>query len=133
MGFLDKIRGLFAAGPNRNLPVININKRFELIGRTGQGSMSKVWRARDRELGRVVCLKVLDRIKTQKFEARFPGLVKPSEGAVCVSLKHRNVVNTFEHGYTNKKEQFNYSGSLIGMMLLSLDTKECLLTKDIKQ
>ena len=26
------------------LPPVNIAKRFELVGRTGQGSMSKVWR-----------------------------------------------------------------------------------------
>ena len=39
-------------------------KRFDLLGRTGQGSMSKVWRARDKQLGRTVCLKVLDKEKT---------------------------------------------------------------------
>ena len=103
MGFLDWLSGGKGKG---KVPPVDINKRFELLGRTGQGSMSKVWRARDRMLGRTVCLKLLDRIKTAKFDARFPGLVKPSEGAVCLVLRHRNVVQTFEHGVTTDKEQY---------------------------
>jgi len=68
--------------------------------------MSKVFRAHDRKLGRVVCLKVLDKEKTAKFEARFPGLHRPMEGAVCASLHHRNVVQTFEYGLTKQGEQY---------------------------
>src|SRR5262249_10258301 len=58
---------IFGKGPRSKLPRIDVSKRFDLLGRTGQGSMSKVWRARDRRIGRVVCLKVLDKIKTAKF------------------------------------------------------------------
>jgi serine/threonine protein kinase len=104
MGFFDKLKGMF--GSSSGLPVINVNKRFELIGRTGQGSMSKVWRARDRESGRTVCLKVLDREKTAAFEKRFAGLKKPSEGEISMLLKHRNIVQTFEHGLTTDKEPY---------------------------
>jgi len=68
--------------------------------------MSKVYRAHDRKLGRVVCLKILDKEKTAKFEARFPGLHRPMEGAVCASLRHRNVVQTFEYGLTKQSEQY---------------------------
>src|SRR2546423_7491596 len=68
--------------------------------------MSKVWRARDRQSGRVVCLKVLDREKTLKFEARFPGLKKPSEGEICMLLKHQNIVQTYEYGITTEKEPY---------------------------
>ncbi|MBI2805174.1 MAG: serine/threonine protein kinase [Planctomycetes bacterium] len=106
MGFFDKIKQLFAANPDSGRSIIDVNKRFELIGRTGQGSMSKVWRARDRESGRTVCLKVLDREKTQKFEARFFGLKKPSEGEICLLLRHDNIVQTFEHGLTTEKEPY---------------------------
>jgi eukaryotic-like serine/threonine-protein kinase len=103
MSFFD----WFSSGKGKGKqPLVDVNKRFELLGRTGQGSMSKVWRARDRKLGRVVCLKLLDKIKTAKFDARFPGLVKPSEGIICMTLKHRNVVQTFEHGMTTDKEQY---------------------------
>src|SRR5207237_6333095 len=83
-----------------SLPKIDVNKRFELLGRTGQGSMSKVWRARDRSLGRIVCVKLLDKEKTAKFEARFIGLHRPMEGAICTALRHKNVVQTFEYGLT---------------------------------
>jgi serine/threonine protein kinase len=98
---------MFGGGKNRsNLPIIDVSKRFELLGRTGQGSMSKVWRARDNKLGRVVCLKLLDKEKTAKFDMRFVGLKRPSEGAVLMSLRHKNIVSTFEHGLTTKGEPY---------------------------
>lgn len=103
MGFFAN---LFRRRPRSNLPRIDVNKRFDLLGRTGQGSMSKVWRARDRKIGRVVCLKVLDKAKTAKFEARFPGMKRPMEGEVCQSLRHPNVVQTFEYGLTTAGEQY---------------------------
>lgn len=90
----------------QKMPKVNLKKRFDLLGRTGQGSMSKVYRARDNKLGRVVCLKVLDKAKTLKFEARFPGLNRPPEGAICVALRHRNVVQTFEYGVSLEGEPF---------------------------
>jgi len=85
---------------------VNIEKRFTLLNRTGQGSMSKVWRAQDRSLGRIICLKILDKEKTAKFEARFLGLNKPKEGAICIGLKHKNIVQTLEYGLTTNGEMF---------------------------
>ena len=86
---------------------VDIARRFDLIGRTGQGSMSKVWRARDTASGREVALKVLDKTKTFRFEARFnPEWNKPSEGEIAVLLKHPNLVNTLEHGITTDDEPF---------------------------
>jgi serine/threonine protein kinase len=103
--------------PNTKLPIVDVSKRFELLGRTGQGSMSKVWRARDRNIGRVVCLKILDKEKTAKFDARFPGLKRPSEGAVMMTLRHPNVVKTFEHGFTTKGEPYVIMELIDGMGL----------------
>jgi serine/threonine protein kinase len=117
VGFLAKLKALFAGSGRGKLKRINVNKRFELLGRTGQGSMSKVWRARDRETGRTVCLKVLDKAKTAKFEARFPGLKRPMEGAICVALKHRNIVNTYEYGLTSDGEQYLVMELVDGMGL----------------
>jgi eukaryotic-like serine/threonine-protein kinase len=104
VSILDNLKKLFSGSKNK-LPRIDVNKRFELLGRTGQGSMSKVWRARDRTLSRTVCLKVLDKEKTRKFDARFSGLVKPLEGAIATQLRHKNIVNTFEFGVNNEGEQ----------------------------
>jgi serine/threonine protein kinase len=108
---------LFKRKPKSHLPRIDVNKRFDLLGRTGQGSMSKVWRARDRSLGRVVCVKILDKEKTAKFEARFPGLNRPMEGAVLTALRHKNVVQTFEYGLTMTGEQYLVMELIDGMGL----------------
>jgi serine/threonine protein kinase len=105
VGLLATLKGLFGSKKS-SLPRIDVRKRFELLNRTGQGSMSKVWRARDKKLGRIVCLKLLDKEKTAKFEARFPGINKPREGAICVSLRHKNVVQTFEYGITTEGEYY---------------------------
>jgi serine/threonine protein kinase len=93
-------------GGKKGVKVSDISKRFELSGRTGQGSMSKVYRAYDRNIGRNVCLKVLDKLKTQNFEARFKGLKKPSEGEICMALRHDNIVRTYEHGISTKGDPF---------------------------
>lgn len=105
MGFFSN---LFGGKGSKGLKIANISKRFELQGRTGQGSMSRVFKAYDKDLGRNVCLKLLDKIKTKKFEERFKvmGLKKPSEGQVCVSLNHINCVKTYEHGVTTEGEPY---------------------------
>jgi serine/threonine protein kinase len=93
-------------GGKKGLKVSDISKRFELSGRTGQGSMSKVYRTYDRNIGRNVCLKVLDKLKTINFEARFKGLKKPSEGEICLALRHDNIVRTYEFGISTKGDPF---------------------------
>lgn len=101
---LDKILGLFGGGSGR----IDLKKRFEIPGaKSGQGTMSAVYRAKDREHGnKVVCLKILDKEKTAAFEKRFVGLKKPSEGEICVQLKHVHIVKTLEHGISTNDETF---------------------------
>jgi serine/threonine protein kinase len=116
-GVSSFFKNLFSSKPKTKLPRVDINKRFELLGRVGQGSMSKVFRARDGKIGRVVCLKILDKAKTAKFEARFPGLHRPMEGAICASLRHPNVVQTFEYGLTKQGEQFLVMELIDGMGL----------------
>ncbi len=107
MGFFGR---LFGGGVKRpkGVKVVDPAKRWDLRGRTGQGSMSKVFQAYDRDLGRTVCLKLLDKDKTKKFEERFSalGLKKPTEGEVCVALSHPNCVRTYEHGVTTKGEPY---------------------------
>jgi serine/threonine protein kinase len=88
------------------IPKTKIAERFALEMRIGQGSMSKVWRARDGKLGRMVCLKILDKVKTKRFDARFGGLVRPHEGMIGAALKHKNCVQTYEWGLTQDGEIF---------------------------
>src|SRR5262249_45939119 len=104
---LSRLKALFtSSGKPAGPPPTDIKKRFELMGKTGQGSMSKVFRARDRKLGRLVCLKILDKAKTARFESRFIGLHRPTEGAICLGLHHRNVVQTYDHGISTDNEPF---------------------------
>ena len=84
----------------------DIERRFNLIGRVGQGSMSKVWKATDLKTGRTVALKVLDKEKTERFEARFRGLNKPHEGEIATSLHHSSIAETTEFGWTTEDEMF---------------------------
>ena len=98
------LKGIF--GNRSKVPKVDLTRRFDLIARVGQGSMSKVWRARDTMTGKIVALKVLDKAKTDRFEARFAGLNKPSEGEIAVQLRHPHIVRTYEHGITRDDEQF---------------------------
>ncbi|RMG39108.1 MAG: serine/threonine protein kinase [Planctomycetota bacterium] len=98
------IRRLWA--PKQKIELTDITRRFELISRVGQGSMSRVWRARDTKTGQLVALKVLDKLKTEQLEARFAGLARPTEGEIAVQLKHPNIVETYEYGWTKELEQF---------------------------
>lgn len=84
----------------------DIEKRFNLIGRVGQGSMSKVWRAEEKMSGKSIAVKLLDKEKTKQFEQRFKGLNKPSEADVAVSLNHPYIVKTLEVGLTPEHETF---------------------------
>ncbi len=106
MGIFGKLFG--GTGRKKGVKVVDAAKRWDLRGRTGQGSMSKVFQAYDRDIGRTVCLKLLDKVKTQKFEERFKalGLKKPSEGEVCTGLNHVNCVRTYEHGVTTQGEPY---------------------------
>lgn len=130
MDILKALKSLFSRGSRSHLPVINVERRFELLGRTGQGSMSKVWRARDKETGRTVCLKVLDKVKTAKFEARFVGLNRPSEGTILGALRHPNIVKSFEHGLTTAQEQYVVMELIEGSGLNFLvETRSPVITK----
>jgi serine/threonine protein kinase len=101
----DKLKQMFAgggSGPAR----VDVKSRFKILGKSGMGSMSKVFRAKDNKLNREVCLKILDKEKTAAFEARFAGLKRPSEGAISMELRHPNIVETLEHGLTTAGEQY---------------------------
>lgn len=101
MQFLKK---LFQRKPK--IAKVDIARRFDLIGRVGQGSMSKVFRATDSLSGRIVALKILDKAKTARLDRRFVGMSKPTEGEVAITLQHPNIVKTMEYGITTQDEQY---------------------------
>jgi serine/threonine protein kinase len=118
MNFLEQLKKLFQSKPKVNK--VDIPKRFDLIGRIGQGSMSKVWRARDTKSGKTVALKVLDLVKTRELEARFTGRNKPTEGEIAMQLRHPNLARTLEHGVTTEGEQFLVMEYIEGVSLTYL-------------
>ncbi|MEO1997374.1 MAG: serine/threonine-protein kinase [Planctomycetaceae bacterium] len=100
-----------------HVELIDLTRRFDLIARIGQGSMSKVWRSTDTFTGQTVAVKVLDLEKTERFESRFTGLDKPSEGEIAVQLEHPNIVETMEFGWTRDHEQFLVMEFIDGLSL----------------
>ncbi len=101
---MEFLKSLFKRKPT--VEKVDLRRRYDLIGRVGQGSMSKVWRAKDALTGRMVALKVLDKEKTKRLEQRFVGMDKPTEGELAIQLKHPHIVLTIEHGITIEDEQY---------------------------
>jgi serine/threonine protein kinase len=118
MSFFSSIREFFdrSLGTKR-LARVDVKERFELSGMVEQGSMSKVYWARDRQLGRMVCLKLLDKDLTAKFEARFKGWQRPTEGAICLALKHPNIVETYEYGLSTSGQHYIVMEMIEGIRL----------------
>ncbi len=117
---LKFLKSLFTRKPKINK--VDIESRFQLISRVGQGSMSKVWRAVDRRLEKTVALKVLDFEKTKRLDSRFTHMKskKPTEGEIAIKLKHPHIVETYEYGITTKDEQFLVMEFIEGMSLAYL-------------
>ena len=90
----------------KGLKRVDLSKRFHLIGQIGQGSMSTVWKAEDHMTHRRVAVKILDPEKTRRYESRFEGLKKPSEGEIALTLNHQNIVHTHETGLTTNDEVY---------------------------
>ncbi len=101
-----------AAAPKAAVPAVakqkrvNLDKRFTIIAETGQGSMSKVYRALDNSNGRVVCLKIQDRAKTSAAIGRAAMIGRLTEGDIGLKINHPNVVKTYDFGLAPKGEHF---------------------------
>jgi len=86
---------------------VNLERRFTLISLTGQGSMSRVHKALDNEMGRTVCLKVQIREKNEAAAARASREgQRPDEGEIASQITHPHVVRTFDYGESTKGEHF---------------------------
>ncbi len=85
---------------------LNLTKRFTIVAETGQGSMSKVYRAVDNESGRTVCLKVQDMTKSAAAASRASGPGRLSEGEIAKQFAHPHIVRTFDWGMSSKGEYF---------------------------
>ncbi len=108
---LGKLKEMFGPGSSTGAGVhrrrVNLQRRFTIVSETSRGSMSRVYRARDNETGRTVCLKVQDREKNAAAAARTSGPeARPLEGEIAIQLVHPHVVRTFEYGTSNQGEHY---------------------------
>ncbi len=100
MSLLDSIKAAFkSSGGGR----IDVEGRFSRQRTAVTGTMAHFFVAKDREHNdRMVGVKILDIEKMELFEGRFKGLGKPSEGEIALSMKHPNIVETYEVGVSAK-------------------------------
>ena len=109
---LDVLKGLF--GPSGR---VNLERRFSISCETPQGSMSRVYRAVDKESGRTVCLKIQIPEKQTAAESRAHRQTRPPEGDIAMKVVHPNVVRTYEHGITTDGERFLVMEFILGVSL----------------
>lgn len=94
---LSVLKGLFGP-PGR----VDLERRFSIACETPQGSMSKVYRATDKESGRTICLKIQLPEKYSDAAQRAHKVNRPTEGAIASQVVHPNVVRTLEHGVSRE-------------------------------
>lgn len=98
---LAKLKGIF--GPAGR---VDLERRFSIACETPQGSMSKVYRATDKNTGRTICLKVQLADKQTAAEQRAHKANRPTEGAIASQVVHPNVVRTLDHGVSTSGALF---------------------------
>jgi len=87
-------------------PKLNYRHRYELLQEAISGTMSQVFKARDRQTGEIVALKIIDSELLQKVNARWKGIKKPTEGEISVMFDHPYIVRTLDEGLTTEGEQY---------------------------
>ena len=99
---------------------VDVASRYEILREAVSGTMSNFNMARDRETGKIVGLKVLDKAKTDALEARFKGLKKPTEGEIASSFNHPRIVETFYARHDDERRAVRRDGVSRGPGLNSL-------------
>ena len=108
-------------------PKLNYRQRYDLLQEAISGTMSKVFKARDKQTGEIVALKIIDSEILQKVNARWKGINKPTEGEISVLFNHPYIVKTLDHGLTTGGEQYLVMEYLGGTGLNSV----LLVTQDL--
>jgi eukaryotic-like serine/threonine-protein kinase len=109
---LDALKGLLGSGGR-----VNVERRFSIACETPQGSMSRTYRAVDKDSGRTVCLKIQLSDKQSAAESRADRVTRPPEGEIAMNIAHENVVRTYEHGITTAGERFIVMEFILGVSL----------------
>lgn len=91
-----------------------IGDRYRLIAKIGEGGMATVWEAEHVALGSLVAVKFLHRTAPQDSELAQRFL---REARVAASVKHRNVVEINDFGFTAKQVPYMVMERLVGESL----------------
>jgi serine/threonine protein kinase len=89
-------------------------QRYELQGLIGRGGMAEVHRARDRELGRTVAVKLLP--AEHRGDAEYGGRLR-DEARAAASIDHPHVVAVHDVGFTDDGEVFVVMECVVGRTL----------------
>ena len=100
MGFFSVLKSVFLSDQ------LNVAARFDLEREAISGTMSRFYLAKERKTGNVYGLKIVDMKKLTEVEARFKGIVKPTEGEIALQLNDPLIVKTYEAGETTKGENY---------------------------
>jgi serine/threonine-protein kinase len=87
-------------------PKLNYRQKYDLLQEAISGTMSQVYKARDRQTGELVAVKIIDPAILQKVNARWKGIKKPTEGEISVMFDHKYIVKTLDEGLTTSGEQY---------------------------
>ena len=72
-------------------------KRYEIADQIARGGFSVVYRAKDKETGQIVAVKILNTDAMDVAE-RLQKAYHKWEGEIAMQLKHENVVRTYDYG-----------------------------------
>jgi len=89
-------------------PRLNYRQKYELLQEAISGTMSQVFKARDKQTGELVAVKIIDSDILKKVNARWKtmGIKKPTEGEISVLFEHPYIVKTLDQGLTTDGEQY---------------------------
>ena len=88
-------------------PKLDYRAKYELSHAAMAGTMSSVYKAKDKKTGEIVALKILDMKKLAAVESRFKGANKPTEGEIAILFRdHPYIVKTLEQGLTTDGDHY---------------------------
>ena len=85
------LRKLFGLGGSKGL------SRYEIIDQIARGGFAVVHRAKDKETGKIVALKVLN-VDAMPVAERLQKAYHKWEGEIAMQLRHENIVSTYAQG-----------------------------------
>lgn len=93
--------------------ILQMSDRYDHLGSLGSGGMSVVYKARDKNLDRVVAIKqLISQVSSEKMVLRFQ-----REACAYAALKHPNIVNVFDFGFDEENRPFLVMDFLEGQTL----------------